>query len=119
MVQIYKAIKNLEKMMQIPFLRVADVKLIKETHSLLEKAEMKLEEQAEQYCHWYQQDFQDCETWMTSCGDQLFNVINGTPKENDMIFCPYCGKNIVEHDYNEQFANEEEECDDSWINDDI
>lgn len=85
----------------------------------IEVGEMKLEEIAEQYCHWYQQDFQECETWQTSCGDKLFNVLNGTPKENGMHFCPYCGKNIIEHDYNEQFANEEEECDDSWIDDDI
>ena len=85
----------------------------------VEKSVNELEEKAEQYCHWYQQDFQDCETWLTSCEDKLFNVINGTPKENDMIFCPYCGKNIIEHDYNEQFANYDEECDDSWINDDF
>ena len=97
MVQIYKAIKNLEKLKKAPMLTVEDVKLIKETHSLLEKAEMKLEEQAEQYCHWYQQDFQECETSQT-CGNKLFNVLNGTPRENDMFFCPYCGKNIVEHD---------------------
>lgn len=108
MIEIYRAKKNLEELKKAPMLTVANVKLIKATHSLLEKAEMKLEEQREQYCHWYQQDFQDCETWLT-CENKLFNVLNGTPKENDMVFCPYCGKNIVEHDYNEQFQSDEED----------
>lgn len=108
MVQIYKAIKNLEKIKKAQLLTVADVKLIEETQKLLEKAEVALEKQAEQHCHWYQQDSQDCETWHT-CSDKLFSVVNGTPRGNDMIFCPYCGKNIVEHDYNEQFSDEEED----------
>ena len=108
MVEIYRAMKNLETLKKAPLLTVENVNLIKATHGLLEKAEMKLEEQAEQYCHWYQQDFQDSETWLT-CGNKLFNVLNGTPRENNMCFCPYCGKNIVEHDYNEQFSSDEED----------
>ena len=118
MIQIYKAMKNLEKMKKIPLLRVADMKLIKETHSLLEKAEMKLEEQAEmkleeqaeQYCHWLQQDGENSDCWLV-CDDKLFCLNNGTPSENGMLFCPYCGKNIDEITYKEQFPDTEDDED--------
>jgi hypothetical protein len=35
-------------------------------------------------------------TWNTDC-DNLFVIIEGTPQENDMRFCPYCGGSLVEH----------------------
>ena len=113
MIQIYKAMKNLEKMKKIPLLRVADMKLIKETHSLLEQAEMKLEEQAEQYCHWLQQDGENSDCWL-ACDDKLFCLNNGTPSENGMLFCPYCGKNLVDITYEEQFPKTSEEDDGIW-----
>lgn len=33
--------------------------------------------------------------WETRCAN-AFTLMNGTPKENKMIFCPYCGKKIDE-----------------------
>ena len=33
--------------------------------------------------------------WETECGN-MFEVTDGTPNENDMKFCPYCGKTLVE-----------------------
>ena len=35
--------------------------------------------------------------WDTHCGNR-FLIIDGTPTENDMAFCPYCGKAIVENE---------------------
>lgn len=35
----------------------------------------------------------DIFAWETSCGG-LFVINDGTPKENDMKFCPYCGKEL-------------------------
>ena len=35
----------------------------------------------------------DFDGYETSCGG-LFHIIEGTPSENRMIFCPYCGKKI-------------------------
>ena len=32
--------------------------------------------------------------WNTSCGD-IFVIMNGTPEENGMQFCCYCGQRIV------------------------
>ncbi len=36
--------------------------------------------------------------WGTSCG-QRFELNEGTPAENDMRFCPYCGKPLEQHRY--------------------
>lgn len=33
--------------------------------------------------------------WETECGN-MFEVTDGTPYENDMKFCPYCGKALAE-----------------------
>lgn len=39
-------------------------------------------------CRWTYDWYQD--TWDTSCG-QSFTVIDSTPSQNDMRYCPYCG----------------------------
>jgi hypothetical protein len=36
--------------------------------------------------------------WATNCG-QLFEVSNGTPEENGMLFCHFCGRKIHENKY--------------------
>jgi hypothetical protein len=42
-------------------------------------------------CEWkYNEDY-DC--YDTDCGNS-FSLDNGTPKENCMKYCPYCGKEI-------------------------
>lgn len=35
------------------------------------------------------------EGWETSCGN-MFIIEAGTPKDNDFIYCPYCGRKIHE-----------------------
>lgn len=47
-------------------------------------------------CVWKQDDDGN---WDTQC-DNLFIIIDGTPAENSMQFCPYCGKTINEGDPN-------------------
>jgi hypothetical protein len=42
------------------------------------------------YCKWV---FCEDEGYHTSC-DNIFIIIEGTPEENDMKYCPYCGKVI-------------------------
>lgn len=114
MYQITKALANLRKMKKkSAILSVDDMKVISSTIDLLEKAEMKIEEQAEQYCNWLQQDGENSEDWL-ACDDKLFCLTNGTPSENGMRFCPYCGKNLVEITYKEQFPETTEEDDDIW-----
>lgn len=38
--------------------------------------------------------------WNTECGG-TFEITEGTPRENEMVFCPYCGKSIEEIAYHE------------------
>lgn len=45
----------------------------------------------EELCTWTETE--DC--WETSCGE-AFIICEGTPKENNMKFCPYCGRRIKE-----------------------
>lgn len=47
---------------------------------------------SEQPCTWTQ-DFDGC--WDTSCGEKHV-LETGGPKENKMIYCCYCGKELVE-----------------------
>lgn len=42
------------------------------------------------FCKWTQDDDGN---WNTGCGD-IFILLAGTPKENKMSFCPFCGKEI-------------------------
>lgn len=44
-------------------------------------------------CEWSYDETMDA--YETDC-DQAFCVNEGTPKENDMRFCCYCGKKLVE-----------------------
>lgn len=40
-------------------------------------------------CQWTED-----EAWATGCGG-LFNLAAGTPADNEMVFCPYCGRPIA------------------------
>ena len=47
----------------------------------------------EQTCIWKQDEFSG--EWVSECGG-LWELIEGTPKDNRMNFCPYCGRKILE-----------------------
>lgn len=51
-------------------------------------------------CHWAQ-DGEDSETWATSCR-KYFNLEDGSPTDNKMAFCCFCGRPIEEDSYEEQ-----------------
>lgn len=44
-------------------------------------------------CVWTEEP--DAEYWATACG-KAFSIIDETPSENGMRFCPYCGLQLVE-----------------------
>ncbi len=50
-------------------------------------------------CAWVEEDGD----WDTDCG-HVFMINEGTPEENEMKFCCYCGKRIA------QFPEKEKEC---------
>lgn len=47
-------------------------------------------------CVWSQDS--DGSAWATGCG-HLFDVNDGTPKENGMCFCAFCGRKLNESPY--------------------
>ncbi len=55
-------------------------------------AKLGLAEAAPAACTWTPDDDGN---YATGC-DNLFVIIDGTPSENQMAFCPYCGKRITE-----------------------
>ena len=58
------------------------------------RAEFKrLRQETSGICNWTAS--YDDEYWNTDCG-QDFVLETGSPKENDMRFCSYCGKRLVE-----------------------
>jgi hypothetical protein len=46
-------------------------------------------------CIWHLDDYDDDDSYETSCG-KSFVLLDGTLKENEIIFCCYCGKKIEE-----------------------
>jgi hypothetical protein len=42
-------------------------------------------------CEWYRDADPDDDTWATGCG-HYFTIIDGTPADNNMAFCTFCGK---------------------------
>ena len=42
-------------------------------------------------CRWVEEE----ECWATQCGN-AFVIIDGTPSDNEMVYCPYCGKEILD-----------------------
>lgn len=48
-------------------------------------------------CEWTE-DEDGC--WNSACG-RKFEYIEGTPRENSVRYCPYCGKSLREIRYHE------------------
>lgn len=44
-------------------------------------------------CYWKNKGGEFDGNWKTSCG-KIFALEVGTPKENEMKYCPFCGKEI-------------------------
>jgi hypothetical protein len=62
-------------------------------------AERALEAALEQpnECRWLQDGDEESDTWAASCGrHRYFSLNEGTPKDNHMSHCCYCGKPLVE-----------------------
>jgi hypothetical protein len=45
-------------------------------------------------CKW-EQEIEDGSRWSTSCGHSFY-LSEGMPGENEMAFCCFCGKEIIE-----------------------
>ena len=52
-----------------------------------------IKDRRDDYCVWTFSNDDNC-YWATDCGHS-FQFIDGSPKENHMKFCPYCGKKLT------------------------
>lgn len=50
---------------------------------------------ADIWCDWTQENDEGSDVWATTCG-KLFCLNEGSPTENKMRFCCYCGKTLRE-----------------------
>ena len=47
-------------------------------------------------CAWTRsQEWEDSDCWKTDCGN-AWRLDDGTPSENHMSFCPFCGRKLEE-----------------------
>ena len=70
----------------------ADLTMIEAALDSAERQIAKLKEEQKQ-CNWKQDDEGN---WETTCGN-MFVIAEGTPSENDMNYCCYCGGLLKEH----------------------
>lgn len=52
-------------------------------------------------CTWIQEENQDSNTWSTSCGRE-WELTDGTPMENDIQYCVFCGRSVRTVDGSDQ-----------------
>ena len=57
-------------------------------------------------CGWSQDGDSYSDTWATSCG-HYFRLDDGTPTDNKMAFCCYCGKSLVSYPFVEDEDEDE------------
>ena len=64
---------------------------------LSEYGEKFMREEAERrtFCVWRDDDGEG--NWATQCHN-IFTITDGTPKDNEMTYCCYCGKTLKEGD---------------------
>ena len=62
-------------------------------HAFLSWARQVWAKEGQAVCAWVLDD-EDNNTWATTCGN-MYVFMEGGPVENDMRYCPYCGKRIL------------------------
>ncbi len=53
-------------------------------------------------CVW-SQDSENSDIWLSGCG-KVFVLNEGTPQENQVKYCVYCGKTVEQEPYNHEGA---------------
>jgi hypothetical protein len=46
-------------------------------------------------CQWSRDSDEDSDTWSTACS-HYFTLIDGTPTDNGLKYCCYCGRPLIE-----------------------
>ena len=74
-----------------------DVDVLREHVRHLERRVRELHAQQDEpeTCTWWQDGDSDSDTYSTSCG-HYFSITDGTPEDNKMSHCCYCGKKLAQ-----------------------
>lgn len=57
-------------------------------------------------CEWVQDGYEESDTWQASCSGRYFMLEDGTPKDNHMTHCCYCGKTLSEVPFEQDDSDE-------------
>ena len=60
----------------------------------INRLKAELAEKEENFCEWQVWD-EEVNAYHTSCENAHF-IVDGSPKDNDYAYCPYCGRKIKE-----------------------
>lgn len=69
-------------------------------------------------CEWKENESEYDTTWETSCGE-TFVLLEGTPEENGLKFCAYCGRKLTQRAADAPPAGFEDEEFDALLDSDI
>ena len=64
-----------------------------------------ISDHSEPVCIWKQYGGAESDRWETGC-DNAFSLFVGTPSTNDMRFCPFCGRPLIEQPYDTEKTKE-------------
>ena len=64
-----------------------------------EIAKLKLQLFVEPECVWREEDDPDGSIWRSECKESFMFNDGGTPRDNCFNFCPYCGKRLIQEQY--------------------
>lgn len=91
----YQDILNaLSNMSKSPYYASRKTILLVAERAIVELEQRLLSEPKKPECEWAQDDKTESDAWNTKCGN-AFLLSEGTPAENDMKYCPYCGGRLV------------------------
>lgn len=82
---------------------IADLNVLAIIHKVIELAiaeERKPRAKTCEDCEWAQ-DIDG--VWQTECGN-MFCIDEGTPQENQLNYCPYCGKHLMQINRNDEVS---------------
>lgn len=73
----------------------------------LEHATKELEALGAETCTWSQDDWEG-DAWVTGCRND-FHIIEGTPEDNRMAFCCFCGGPLRQVPYEDDIEEEDDD----------
>ena len=74
--------------------RIAELEADAETYAAKDQENFSLRQQRDEPCLWVRESDG---TWETGC-DNMFMLNEGGPRDNDMKYCCYCGRPLIEEE---------------------